>query len=154
MNVRTTAPGQAWGELGDLLVVHCTTLVQAATVRALVTRSRAQTGPARLAVIYVLEGSVMGVPDEPCRQAFVEMSREGERVFSSAAVVIPAGFAAAVVRAFVSGVRLVAGARLPFEVFERVEDAEAFTRRHARGAELPTTSELAHALGLLRAATR
>ncbi|MBX7196692.1 MAG: hypothetical protein K1X94_31860 [Sandaracinaceae bacterium] len=153
LEIQRSAPGQAWTARGDLVVVRCATLIVAETVRALVTHARTRPQPAHLAVIYVLEGSVMGVPDEACRDAFVELSREGERVFTSAAVVIPAGFAAAVVRAFVGGVRMVARARLPFEVFERLEDADAFTRRHAAAAStLPDARALEDTIAALRAA--
>ena len=64
VEVRRTAPGQSWFAEDDLVLVHCATLVSEVTVRALVSYSARRTARPKLAIIYVLEGTVLGVPEK------------------------------------------------------------------------------------------
>lgn len=151
MDVRRTVPGQSWFAEDDLVLVHCATLVSEVTVRALVHYSARRTGPPKLAIIYVFEGSVFGVPDESCRAAFVELSRHGERIYSSVALVIPPGFSSAVARAFVSGVRLLSRARLPLVMASTIDEAIAWSRQHAVAPSvIPSTPQIHRALEAMR----
>lgn len=151
VEIRHTVPGQSWVAEGDLVLVHCSTLVSAVTVRELVSFSARRTGPPKLAIIYVLEGSVLGVPDELCRAAFVDLSRHGERIYSSVSVVIPPGFASSIVRSFVGSVRLMARAKLPMELSPDIDAAIQWARTHAvPPMTLPSTPTIHQLLATMR----
>ena len=151
VEVRRTAPGQSWFAEDDLVLVHCSTLVREVTVRELVAYSARRTGPPKLAIIYAFEGSILGVPDEACRAAFVELSRHGERIYSSVALVTPPGFSSAIARAFVSSVRLMSRAKLPLVLTSDVDEAIAWSRRHAvTPSVIPSTPVVMHALEKMR----
>lgn len=151
VEVRRTAPGQSWFAEDDLVLVHCSTLVREVTVRELVAYSARRTGPPKLAIIYAFEGSILGVPDEACRAAFVELSRHGERIYSSVALVTPSGFSSAIARAFVSSVRLMSRAKLPLVLTSDVVEAIAWSRRHAvTPSVIPSTPVVMRALEKMR----
>jgi hypothetical protein len=151
VDIRHPVAGQSWVAAGDLILVHCATLVSAVTVRELVSYSARRTEPPKLAIIYVLEGTVLGVPDELCRAAFVDLSRHGERIYSSVSVVIPAGFASSIVRAFVGSVRLMSRAKLPMELSQDTDEAIDWARKHvAPGMTLPSTPLIHELLAKMR----
>lgn len=134
------------------MLVQCSTLVSAVTVRELVAFSARRIEPPKLAILYALEGTILGVPDEACRSAFVELSTHGERIYSSVSVITPPGFSSAVARAFVSGVRLMSRARLPMELSSSIDEGITWMRRHAQPTmNLPATPVIHQLLEKMRA---
>ncbi|RYE88132.1 MAG: hypothetical protein EOO75_13620 [Myxococcales bacterium] len=122
-------PGQAIVEIGPALVVVLQRIQTVATSRALLaaTRERGRRPPAP--VVYVIE-PFLGLPAADARHVLLDVSREADRTYSALGMIVLGGpLQVAAARAFVIGLRLATGTRMPFEVFASLAAAPPWIRR-------------------------
>lgn len=151
----TPVKGNAIGEEGDLVLVRLASVIGAETARALIARAR-QPSPSPLVILYSFEVGAVGIPDDAARSALVEFSRVAEGRFAAASLAVPdGGFATAIARAFLSGVRAAARAKLPIAVHTSLPSAIDFLRTHAPpSTAVPSDLAIQRALAELSALAR